>query len=37
MTSILVLVVENWEVLGLIITNICALFVPPPKKKKLFK
>lgn len=27
-------ILENWEVITLIVTNIAALFVNPPKRKK---
>lgn len=27
-------IVQNWEVIGLILSNIAALFVNPPKRKK---
>lgn len=28
------IVAENWDVITLIITNVVALFVKPPKRKK---
>ena len=34
MIDVLVLCLENWEVIGLIMTNIVALFVKPPKIRK---
>lgn len=27
-------IVKNWEVIGLLVTNIAALFIPPPKRGK---
>ena len=34
MSEVLFLVLENWEILGLILTNIGALFVKPPKIRR---
>lgn len=34
MSEVLFIMLENWEVLGLILTNIGALFVKPPKIRK---
>lgn len=34
MGDFILICLENWEVLGLIATNIAALFVKPPKIRK---
>ena len=34
MADIFILCIENWEVIGLILTNIGALFIKPPKIRK---
>jgi hypothetical protein len=34
MEIIVIALIENWEVIGLILTNIGALFIKPPRLRK---